>query len=498
MKITKDLYKGSLALLTDFYQLTMAYAYWKSGKAEQEAVFNLFFRKHPFQGGFTLTAGLDYIVDYCKNFKFSKEDIDYLATMKGKDGQPVFAKEFLDYLRDMKFSCDIDAVEEGTVVFPNTPLVRVKGPLIQCQLLETPLLNIINFQSLIATKAARINLAAQGEPILEFGLRRAQGIDGGLAASRAAYIGGCTSTSNVMAGKLFGIPVSGTHAHSWIMSFETEIEAFEAYADAFPDQSIFLVDTYDTINGIKNAIKVGNALRSKGKEMVGIRIDSGDLAYYSNVAREMLDEAGFPDAKIVASNDLDENIITSLKGQEASINVWGVGTKLVTAFDQPALGGVYKLSAIRDGNGNWVPKIKLSQQSLKINIPGLHTVKRYFSKGKAIADMIYLESQELNPHAALIIDPNDPTRRKRMMPAYYQEEILLKPIFKKGKLIYKLPTLVEIRERVQNQLNSLDKTHKRLVNPHLYPIGLEENLHHLRMELVLKSKPSYNGNESEK
>ena len=498
MKITKDLYQGSLALLTDFYQLTMAYAYWKSGKAEQEAVFNLFFRKHPFQGGFTITAGLDYIVDYCKNFKFNKEDIDYLAGMKGKDGQPVFAKGFLDYLSEMKFTCDIDAVEEGTVVFPNTPLVRVKGPLIQCQLLETPLLNIVNFQSLIATKAARINLAAQGEPVLEFGLRRAQGIDGGLAASRAAYIGGCTSTSNVMAGKLFGIPVSGTHAHSWIMSFETEMEAFEAYADAFPDQSIFLVDTYDTVNGIKNAIKVGNALRSKGKEMVGIRIDSGDLAYFSNLAREMLDEAGFPEAKIVASNDLDEHIITSLKGQEASINVWGVGTKLVTAFDQPALGGVYKLSAIRDEKGVWVPKVKLSQQSLKINIPGVHTVKRFFSKGKAVADMIYLEDQELNPQAALIIDPNDPTRRKRMMPAFYQEEILLKPIFSGGKLIYKLPTIIQIRERVQAQLDSLDKTHKRLVNPHLYPIGLEENLHQLRMDLVLKAKQVDNGNESEK
>ena len=498
MKITKDLYQGSLALLTDFYQLTMAYAYWKSGKAEQEAVFNLFFRKHPFQGGFTITAGLDYIVDYCKNFKFNKEDIDYLAGMKGKDGQPVFAKGFLDYLSEMKFTCDIDAVEEGTVVFPNTPLVRVKGPLIQCQLLETPLLNIVNFQSLIATKAARINLAAQGEPVLEFGLRRAQGIDGGLAASRAAYIGGCTSTSNVMAGKLFGIPVSGTHAHSWIMSFETEMEAFEAYADAFPDQSIFLVDTYDTVNGIKNAIKVGNALRSKGKEMVGIRIDSGDLAYFSNLAREMLDAAGFPEAKIVASNDLDEHIITSLKGQEASINVWGVGTKLVTAFDQPALGGVYKLSAIRDEKGAWVPKVKLSQQSLKINIPGVHTVKRFFSKGKAVADMIYLEDQELNPQAALIIDPNDPTRRKRMMPAFYQEEILLKPIFSGGKLIYKLPTIIQIRERVQAQLDSLDKTHKRLVNPHLYPIGLEENLHQLRMDLVLKAKQVDNGNESEK
>jgi nicotinate phosphoribosyltransferase len=488
MNITKDLYQSSLALLTDFYQITMAYAYWKSGKAEQEAVFNLFFRKHPFQGGFTLAAGLEYVIDYCENFKFEKADIAFLAGMKSKDGSPAFEKKFLEYLSVMKFSCDIDAVEEGTVVFPNSPLVRVKGPLIQCQLLETALLNILNFQTLIATKAARINLAAKGEPVLEFGLRRAQGIDGALAASRASYIGGCASTSNVMAGKLFGIPVSGTHAHSWIMSFETELEAFEAYADAFPDDCIFLVDTYDTLNGVKNAIKVGKALRSKGKEMLGIRIDSGDLAYFSNKAREMLDAEGFKDAKIVASNDLDEHIIASLKAQEASINLWGVGTKLVTAFDQPALGAVYKLSAIRDENGDWVPKIKLSQQSLKINIPGLHNVKRYYSKDKAVADMIYLEEKAIDPKGVIMIDPIDPTRRKRLMPVFYQEEILLKEIFKKGKKVYESPTMDQIRSRAKAQLESLDKTHKRLVNPHLYPVGLEENLHQLRMELVFKAK----------
>lgn len=488
MKITKDLYQGSLALLTDFYQVTMAYAYWKSGKAEDEAVFNLFFRKHPFQGGFTLAAGLEYVIDYCKNFKFGVHDITYLKGMKDKEGAAMFDPAFLKYLSEMKFSCDIDAVEEGTVVFPNAPMIRVKGPLIQCQLLETPLLNIFNFQTLIATKAARINLAAQGEPVLEFGLRRAQGIDGALAASRASYIGGCTSTSNVMAGKLFGIPVSGTHAHSWIMSFETELEAFEAYAEAFPDNCIFLVDTYDTINGIKNAIKVGNILRSRGKEMVGIRIDSGDLAYFSNVARQMLDEAGFPEAKIVASNDLDEHIITSLKGQEASINVWGVGTKLVTAFDQPALGAVYKLAAIRIENGTYAPKIKVSQQSLKINVPGYHNVKRYYSKGKAVADMIYLEDQEIDPKGIVIIDPIDSTRRKRIMPLFYQEEILLKPIFRNGKLMYKSPALEEIRKRAFEQLETLDKTHKRLINPHLYPVGLEENLHHLRTDLVLKAQ----------
>lgn len=488
MKITKDLYQSNLVLLTDFYQLTMAYAYWKSGKGDQEAVFNLFFRKNPFEGGFSLAAGLDYVIDFCRNFKFDAEDLRYLQEMKRKDGAPVFESAFLEYLQNMKFTCDIDAVEEGTVVFPNMPLIRVKGPLIQCQLLETPLLNIINFQTLIATKAARINVAAQGAPVLEFGLRRAQGIDGALAASRASYIGGCTSTSNVMAGKLFGIPVSGTHAHSWIMSFETELEAFEAYAEAFPDQCVFLVDTYDTLHGVKNAIKVGEILRSKGKEMVGIRIDSGDLAYYSVQARQLLDEAGFPNAKIVASNDLDEHIISSLKTQDAAIDVWGVGTKLVTAFDQPALGAVYKLSAIKTIDGAWEPKVKVSQQSMKINIPGVHNVKRYFSNGKAVADMIYLEKQEIDSKGVVIIDPNDPTRRKRLMPAFYKEEDLLKPIFKKGELVYQSPTLHAIREKATHQLEAFDKTHKRLINPHTYPVGLEENLHHLRMELVLKAK----------
>lgn len=488
MKITKDLYTGSLALLTDFYQLTMAYAYWKAGKGDQEAVFNLFFRKHPFNGGFTVAAGLEYVVDYCRNFRFEKQDIDYLAGMKAPDGSLQFEKGFLDYLSEMRFSCDIEAVEEGTIVFPNAPMLRVKGPLIQCQLLETPLLNILNFQTLIATKAARITLAAKGEPVLEFGLRRAQGIDGALAASRAAFIGGCTSTSNVMAGRLFGIPVSGTHAHSWIMSFETELEAFEAYADAFPDQSVFLVDTYDTIQGVKNAIKVGEKLRSMGKELIGIRIDSGDLAYFSNQARELLDQAGFPNAKIVASNDLDEYLISSLKTQEASINVWGVGTKLVTAFDQPALGAVYKLSGIKSPEGEWIPKIKVSQQSLKINIPGVHNVRRYFSGGKAVADMIYLEGQEVDSKGTVIIDPIDATRRKRIMPAFYQSEELLKPIFEKGKKVYKCPDIQSIRKRTQDQLKTFDKTHKRLVNPHVYPVGLEENLHHLRMDLVLKAK----------
>lgn len=492
MKITKDLYQGSLALLTDFYQLTMAYAYWKAGKAEEEAVFNLFFRKNPFQGGYTVAAGLDYIIDFCRNFRFEEDDLEYLRAMKNEDNRPVFESAFLDYLKNMEFSCDLEAVEEGTVIFPHMPIVKVKGPLLQCQLLETPLLNIINFQTLIATKAARIVHAAKGDSVLEFGLRRAQGIDGALAASRAAFIGGSSATSNVMAGKLFGIPVSGTHAHSWIMSFDSELEAFKAYAAAFPDKCIFLVDTYDTVNGVRNAIEVGKVLREKGKEMLGIRIDSGDLAYYSNLAREMLDEAGFPNAKIVASNDLDEQIITSLKMQEASINVWGVGTKLVTAYDQPALGAVYKLAAVKKADGSWEPKVKVSQQSIKINIPGIQNAVRFSKNGKAVADMIFLEGENLSKSQHMIIDPVDPTKRKKINTTGLDQELLLRSIFEKGKKVYDRPDIQQIKGNAKRNLAQFDKTHKRLVNPHIYPVGLEERLYEMRTQLVFKMK-NYDG-----
>jgi len=488
MKITENLYRSSLSLLTDYYQLTMAYGYWKSGKAEQEAIFNLFFRKHPFNGGFTVSAGLDYVLDFVEQFAFLEEDINYLSSLKNENGSNVFESEFLNYLKNLTFSCDIEAVEEGTVIFPNTPIVKVKGPLLQCQLLETALLNLINFQSLIATKAARIVLAAKGDSVLEFGLRRAQGIDGGLAASRASYIGGCAATSNVLAGKLFGIPVSGTHAHSWIMSFDTEKEAFEVYADAFPDKCVFLVDTYDTEKGIKNAIEVGKALKSKGKALIGVRIDSGDLAYFSNLARKMLDDAGFPDTKVVASNDLDEYIITSLKTQEATIDMWGVGTKLVTAYDQPALGAVYKLAALKNEKGDWVPKIKVSQQTVKINIPGDQKVIRFLKNGKAVADMIALESQDLVHDNYLIIDPMDPTKRKLIDAANMERIDILKPVFEAGKKVYQSPFLSTIRDRVKANLQQFDKSHKRLVNPHIYPVGLEENLYNLRSDLVLKAK----------
>jgi nicotinate phosphoribosyltransferase len=341
------LYRPSLALLTDLYQLTMAYGYWKNNLHEREAVFHLYFRKAPFEGGYAVAAGLALGIDYLQNLRFSEDDITYLASLTGSKGGRLFPDDFLAYLRKLEFTCDIDAVAEGTVVFGNEPLVRVQGPLLQAQLVETALLTIINFQTLIATKAARVRDAAGPEAIvLEFGLRRAQGPDGGLEAARAAYLGGADGTSNVLAGRLYGIPVRGTHAHSWVQAFGDETQAFAKYADAFPDDSTFLVDTYDTLEGVRHAIEVALQMRTQGHELGGIRLDSGDLAYLSKEARRLLDEAGLAGVRIVASNDLEENLITSLKQQGARIDTWAVGTQLVTAYNQPALGGVYKLAAL--------------------------------------------------------------------------------------------------------------------------------------------------------
>lgn len=485
MKLLTDIYSGSLSLLTDLYQLTMSYGYWKSGKANQEAVFNLFFRENPFKGGYTVACGLEYVIDYIENFKFTDKDLRYLGEMKGNDGEPLFAPEYISFLGSMVFSCDIEAVPEGTPVFPHEPLIRVKGPIYQCQLLETPLLNIINFQSLIATKASRIKSAAKDDLVLEFGLRRAQGIDGALAASRSAFIGGCDSTSNVLAGKLFDIPVSGTHAHSWVMSFDSEKEAFETYADAMPNNVVFLVDTYDTIEGIKTAIEVGRAIAAKGKNFYGIRLDSGDLAYFSSIGRKMLDEAGFTETKIVASNDLDEHLITSLKNQDAKIDVWGVGTKLVTAYDQPALGAVYKLSAIKNNAGSWVHKLKLSEQAFKINNPGVQQVKRFSRNGKHIGDMIYdvgLEDQKVYQ----MIDPTDQTRRKSFDLEKEQARDLLVPVFRNGKKEYDSPDIHTIKEYCAGQMGRMDGSVKRFEYPHKYPVGLEQGLFELKNELILK------------
>jgi len=480
------LYRDSLALLTDLYELTMACGYWKAGVLDKEAVFTLYFREMPFHGGFAVACGLQYVIEYLQNFHFSDDDLAYLATVPGSDGQPLLPPAFLDYLREWRFACDVDAVPEGTVVFPHEPLVRVRGPILQAQILETALLNMVNFQTLIATKAARVSLTARSEPVIEFGLRRAQGIDGGVTVARAAYVGGCASTSNVLAGKLFGIPIKGTHAHSWVMSFDSELESFIAWAEAMPNNSIFLVDTYNSLEGTRHAVEAGKLLRARGHSLAGIRLDSGDLAYLSIEARKILDAAGFPDAAIVASGDLDEYLIDSLKEQDAKITVWGVGTRLATAYDQPALGGIYKLSAVREPGGPWQPKIKLSEQIVKINNPGVLQVRRYYDDDGFVADMIYDEETGVTD-PGLVIDPADPTRRKHI-PDGTPHELLLAPIFRGGKPVYEPPTLDESRARTQQQLGKLHPAIKRFVNPHDYPAGLEAGLYDLKTRLTLEAR----------
>lgn len=474
-------------LLTDLYQITMAAAYHASGRAEQEAAFHLFFRTLPFKGGYAIAAGLGSAVEWLESFHFEADDIAYLATLRDAENAPLLKPEFLAYLRDLRLSVHIDALPEGTLVFPHQPILRITGPILQCQLMETALLNIINFQTLIATKAARVCEAAQGEPVLEMGLRRAQGPDGALAASRAAHIGGCATTSNVLAGKTYGIPVKGTHAHSWVMSFETEIEAFQQYAAALPGNCTFLVDTYDTLEGVRNAVKVGNALRETGHRLLGIRLDSGDLAWLSQQARIILDEAGFTDTAIVASNDLDENLIESLKHQGAKISVWGVGTKLVTGGEQSALGGVYKLAAVRDEAGQWQPRIKLSEQVIKVSTPGLQQIRRFKQNGLFIADAIY-DAELPCPEPCMIVDPSDLLRHTTIEAGTSYED-LLQPLFRDGKLVAALPTIAESRSRCLAQLASLNPTIKRLANPHNYPAGLEAGLHQKKLALIQKARP---------
>ncbi len=481
-----DIYGPSVALLTDLYQLTMAYAYWRSGTYKKEAVFHLYFRKAPFHNGSAVACGLHYTIDFLKRFRFDQSDLDYLSTLQGADKEPLFAREFLDYLKSLKFTCDLDSVPEGTIVFPQEPLLRIQGPIVECQLLETALLNIWNFQTLVATKANRIREAAGSDPVLEFGCRRAQGADGALTASWAAHIGGCDSTSNVLAGKVFDIPVSGTHAHSWVMSFDDERSAFKAYADAMPNNCVFLVDTYDTIDGVRHAIEIGRELEKNGHKLLGIRLDSGDLAYLSIEARKLLDEAGFKQTKIVASNDLDENIISSLNSQGARISTWGIGTKLVTAYDQPALGGVYKLAATRENGGPWKYTIKLSEQAAKISTPGLQQIRRFFKDGLYVADGVYDSNYSLkNPF--VIVDPLDQTRR-RLIPENTEYHDLLQPVFRKGQLVYQAPAASEIKTYVSEQLNHFHPTIKRLLNPHEYPVGLEQHLYKLRTDLILKAR----------
>lgn len=477
---------ASPALHTDLYQLTMAAGYHRARIADREAVFHLFFRHHPFDGAFAVAAGLATAVEYLERWRFDAGDLDYLATLPGIDGEPLFSDGFLRHLETRRFSCDIDAAPEGSVVFAHEPMLRIRGPLLECQLLETPLLNIINFQTLIATKAARVVGAAGSEPVLEFGLRRAQGVDGGLSASRAAYLGGCASTSNVRAGKTFGIPVSGTHAHSWVMAFESELESFEAWAEAMPNNAVFLVDTYDTLEGVARAIEVGRELRQRGHRLAGVRLDSGDLAHLSIEARAMLDAAGFEDAVIVASNELDEHVIESLKQQGARIGMWGVGTKLATAFDQPALGGVYKLGAIAREDGGWRHVLKLSEQPIKISNPGILQVRRRYAGDEMVGDVLYCE--ELGcPAEPRLRDLEDPLR-VRDLPPGDREEDLLTPLYRRGALAGPVPDLGSARARAAAQLAALSPRSRRLLNPQVYLVGMEEQLAARKQELVAEAR----------
>jgi nicotinate phosphoribosyltransferase len=476
----------SSALLTDFYQLSMAFAYWKAGQGEKESVFHLFFRKPPFQGGFTVASGLEPVIHYLESFRFQESDLDYLASLKAPNGAPYFSSDFFSYLRDLRFTCDIDAAPEGSVVFPQEPLIRVKGPLLQCQLLESPLLNLVNFPTLIATKAARICIAADGDPVFEFGLRRAQGVDGAMTASRSAYIGGCNATSNTLAGKVFGIPVQGTHSHSWVMVFDDELTAFKTYAECLPDNCVFLVDTYNTLKGVENAIEVGKSLRSKGKPFIGIRLDSGDLAYLSIQARKMLDSAGFEATKIFASNELDEVVISELKRQGAEIDVWGVGTHLVTGKGQAALDGVYKISAIRNPNEEWRYTLKLSEQLLKVSNPGILQVRRFKKEGQYLGDAIFDENSPFQGDCHLV-DPLDPTREK-IFPQHLEHEDLLVPIFRGGKRVYSLPLLSEIRQRTQKELSKFPVGIKRFLNPHQYIVGMEKSIHDQKVRLIKQTR----------
>lgn len=463
----------SYAMLTDLYQLTMAQGYWNLGKDKQRAVFDLFFREHPFQGGYTIFCGLAAVLEMIQSFHFKKEDVDYLASLKGANNTPLFSSDFLQMLLNLRLTVDIDALNEGSLAFPKEPLLRVEGPLLECQLLETVLLNLINFPTLIATKASRICHAAKGDQVIEFGLRRAQGPNGGLTASRAAFVGGCTSTSNVLAGKVFGIPVSGTHAHSWVMAFDTELAAFQAYSKAMPQNVILLVDTYHSLEGVKNAIQVGLDLKKQGSKLLGIRLDSGDLAALSIEARKLLDAAGLIDTQIVGSNDLDEYTILELKKRGAQITLWGVGTRLATAYEQAALGGVYKLVAIekdpkerseqterteRTKQGEqseqtkptktleWIYKSKQTDDIKKKTYPGIHQVRRFFKNKQMQRDVIFDQIQGEKP----------------TIKADETFEDLLVPVVRQGRSVIQTPSIHQVQVYAKSQLEALPDIYKKL------------------------------------
>ncbi|MCM1123419.1 MAG: nicotinate phosphoribosyltransferase [Eubacterium sp.] len=481
--------RQNLTLLTDLYELTMMQGYFKHKDQNETVIFDAFYRSNPCGGGFAIAAGLEQVIQYVKELHFDDEDIQYLA------GLGIFDKDFLDYLRDFKFTGDIYAIPEGTVVFPREPLVKVIAPIMQAQLVETAILNIINHQSLIATKAARVCYAAHGDGIMEFGLRRAQGPDAGTYGARAAMIGGCIGTSNVLCGQLFDVPVKGTHAHSWIMSFPDEYTAFKTYADMYPSACILLVDTYDTLkSGVPNAIRVFTEMRKAGIPLTfyGIRLDSGDLAYLSKKARKMLDEAGFPDAVISASNDLDEFLIQSLKDQGAAITSWGVGTHLITSKDCPSFGGVYKLAAIKGKDGQFIPKIKLSENTEKVTNPGNKTIYRIYEKetGKIKADLICLVDEKFDENEPMLLfDPNEPWKKTKLAGGSYTLRELMVPIFQGGECCYTSPKVMEIRAYCQNELGTLWEETRRLVNPHKVYVDLSHKLYDIKIALLDQMNP---------
>ena len=475
--------KRNLTLLTDLYELTMMQGYYEKGQNEN-VIFDVFFRQNPCNNGYSVCAGLDQVIDYIKNLHFTYDDVGYLR------GLGIFKEDFLHYLSGFHFSGDIYAIPEGTVVFPKEPLLKVVAPIMEAQLVETAILNIINHQSLIATKTSRIVFAANGDGIMEFGLRRAQGPDAGLYGARAAMIGGCVGTSNVLAGQMFDVPVMGTHAHSWIMSFPDEYTAFKTYAEMYPDNCTLLVDTYDTLkSGVPNAIRVFQEFKDAGKPLIkyGIRLDSGDLAYLSKEARKMLDEAGFPEATICASNDLDEFLLHDLKMQGAAIDSWGVGTNLITSKDCPSFGGVYKLAAIQNEKGEFVPKIKISENTEKITNPGNKTIYRIYEKasGKIKADLICFADEVIDPKQDLLLfDPMDTWKKTKLAGGTYTVREILLPIFKNGECLYKSPTLKEIAAYCREEKDTLWDETKRLFYPHRVYVDLSQKLYAVKQSLL--------------
>lgn len=476
----------NLTLLTDLYELTMMNGYFDM-RRDERVVFDVFYRKNPSDGGYAIVAGLEQVIDYVKNLHFDSDDIEYLRELE------LFDEEFLKYLENFKFTGNIYAIKEGTVVFPMEPLLKVEAPIIEAQLVETAILNIINHQSLIATKASRVCEAAKGDAVMEFGLRRAQGPDAGVYGARAAVIGGCASTSNVLAGKKFNIPVAGTHAHSFIMSFDSEYEAFKKYAELFPNNATLLVDTYDTLNsGVPNAIRVFKELKEQGKmpKKYGIRLDSGDLAYLSKKVRIMLDEAGFKDATICASNDLDEYLIEDLKKQGAKINLWGVGTSLITSKDCPSFGGVYKLATIKK-SGEIIPKIKLSEETVKITNPGDKQIFRFYDKktGKIRGDIIGNTYEKYNEDdTTIMFDPVDTWKRKELEKGTYIVRELLEPIFINGECVYKSDSVMNIRDYCTKEKSTLSEENKRFFNPHPVHVDLSYDLWNVKNKMIDEEK----------